>query len=151
MRRWTEVALGAVAWAWVLWTLYLVGRFGGAVLLDPSTTSRIMSVRNGDHIDSAVGLTYHGVGGAAVVVAELGVVAGALLLSMSRRVRLRRTSLAVLSGWALLWLGNALWMERLTGGRHANQTSLLAIIVVVLLAWAGLRWTAGASAPKGAP
>ncbi len=74
-----------------------------------------------------------------------------LALSLSRRIRGRRTGVIVLSCWALLWLGNALWMEWLTGGRHATQTSLLAIVVVALLVWAALRWTAGASAMQGAP
>ena len=67
-----------VAWGWVLWTLYLVGRFGGAVLLDTSTTSRLMAVRTGEHVDSAIGLTYTGIGGAAIVVTEILVIAAAL-------------------------------------------------------------------------
>ena len=37
----------AVTWAWILWTLYQVARYGGAVLFDPSTTSRIMAVISG--------------------------------------------------------------------------------------------------------
>jgi hypothetical protein len=41
----------------------------------------------------------------------------------------------------MLWLGNALWMERLTGGRHPTQTGLLAIVVIALMIWAALRWT----------
>ncbi len=73
-----------------------------------------------------------------------------LALSLSRRIRGRRTGVIVLSCWALLWLGNDLWMEWLSGGRHATQTSLLAIVVVALLVWAALRWTAGASALQGA-
>jgi hypothetical protein len=140
MRRWIEIALGIVALGWVAYTVYQVGRFGGAVLLDLSTTSRIMSVRNGEQIISAIGLTYTGFGGAVLVVAELLVVGGAAGLSLSRRTTLRRSSLIVLSCWALLWLGNALWMERLSGGRHPSQTSLLAGVVVALLAWAALRW-----------
>lgn len=148
MRRWAEFALGVVAWGWVIWTLYLVARFGGAVLLDLSTTSRLMGVRNGDDVDSAIAMTYHGLGGAVLVVVELLVIAAALALSLSRKLNLRRTGLVVLSCWALLWLGNALWMERLSGGRHPTQTSLLAIAVVALVAWAALRWAASVSAAR---
>jgi hypothetical protein len=146
MRRWAERSLGFVAWGWVLWTLYQVGRFGGAVLVDPSTTGRIMAVRTDDQVHSAVLLTYQGIGGAVLVVVELLVVSAALALSCSTRHALRRAGLVVLCAWALLWLGNALWMERLMGGMHVVNTSLLAVVVVITMAWAALRWRARAGA-----
>lgn len=143
MRRRIELALRLVACGWVLWTLYLVGRFGGAVVMDPSTTSRIMAVRNNQQVHSAIGLTYHGIGGAVLVVAELLLLIAALTLSLSGRTLLRRAGLAVLSCWSLLWLGNALWMEHLAGGDHVTKTTLLAAVTIAMLAWAALRWPAG--------
>ena len=52
--------LGVITWLWAIYTLIAVGRYGGAVLFDLSTTSRIMGVRNGAEITSAIGLTWHG-------------------------------------------------------------------------------------------
>ena len=57
----------------VLWIGYAVSAVlsvGGAVLVDLSTTGRIMSVRNDELIVSAIGLTYHGAGGAILVVVQ---------------------------------------------------------------------------------
>ena len=45
--------LGALTTLWILYTLYQVSRFGGAVVIDPGTISRIMAVRNEDVITTA--------------------------------------------------------------------------------------------------
>ena len=137
----------AVTWAWILWTLYQVARYGGAVLFDPSTTSRIMAVISGERIDSAIGLTYTGWCGALLVVVELVLVGTALWWSHGARVARRRASLVLLAGWTLLWLGNSIWMEQLSAGRHASRTSIVAVAAGLLLARAVLRWT---RPPRGA-
>ena len=133
----------------MFWTIYLVGRFGGAVLLDQTTTSRIMAVRTiGQDIDSAIGLTYDGFAGAVLVIVELLVVVWALGGTLSRRAGSRRLGLAVLVGWTLLWLANSIWMETLTHWRHASMTSVIAGATVVVVAFAALRWrSASLSAP----
>ena len=112
MRRLITFLLGLLVFAWVAYSLYLVGRYGGAVLADLDTTGRTMAVRRGDVVRSALGLTYHGLGGAVLVVAEVLVVLGALACSLRRQpARWRRAGLIVLSGWTALWLGNAVWLE----------------------------------------
>ncbi|MHC4948923.1 MAG: hypothetical protein ACYTG1_11780 [Planctomycetota bacterium] len=149
MRAVAGIILGLVTWAWTLWTLALVGRFGGAVLLDPGTTSRIMATGTGTRLHSAFGLTYHGVEGAVVVVAELLVVGAALLASLGQSVRVRRPALVILVAWAGLWLANSIWMEQLSGGRHPTDTTLVGLAAIAVLGWTVLRWrsepAAGAS------
>jgi len=141
VRRFSSALLDAATWAWVLWTLYQVARYGGAVLFDPSTTSRIMGVVSGDRIDSAIGLTYTGWWGALLVVVELVLVGAALWWSHGARDARRRASLVLLAGWTLLWLGNSIWMEQLAAGRHVSRTSIVVVATVVVLARAVLRWT----------
>jgi hypothetical protein len=145
MRSRITIALAVLVWLWILYTLLVVGLFGGAVVLDPDTTARIMSVRNDNAMASSVGLTYHGLGGAALVVVELVLVAGALLLSFRSRGRARVWAPAVLVLWTALWLGNALWL-RTVGWDHPSGYGIVAAMVIVL-AWAVLRWRPG-SEPK---
>jgi hypothetical protein len=80
------------------------------------------------------------VSGAVLVVVELLVVAGALGLTLTSTARPRRIGLVLLCTWALLWLGNSIWMETLTGGRHVSGTTLLGVVVLAVLAWTALRW-----------
>lgn len=142
MRRVAGLVLGGLTLVWVAYTLYVVGRYGGAVIVDTGTTSRIMGVREGERVFSAIGLTYTGIGGAVLVVLELFIVVAALLLSVSKCSMRRRLGLVLLCLWTLLWLGNSLWMETLTGWRHASGTSMLAVATIVVLAWSALRWRA---------
>ena len=135
------VPLGAVSVA--LCGVELVAQ---AVVLDPATTSRIWSVRNDNDITSAIGLTYHGIWGAALVILELILVFASLIFAMRERLKLRRAGLVVLGVWSLLWLANALWMERLTGGDHAALTIPTAITTLIVLTFAALRWR-----EKGSP
>ena len=127
-------------WLWVARTLAPVVLYGGAVLVDPSTTSRIMGYRSQGQFHSAIGLTYTGLWGAAIVVAEIVLVAGALLLSRSTTDWLRRVALGVLVGWTLLWLGNAVWLDQLAGGRILPRTVLAALALVVVLTRTVLLW-----------
>jgi hypothetical protein len=139
MRRLITFLLGLLVFAWVAYSLYVVGRCGGAVLADLDTTGRTMAVRNGDVVHSAVGLTYHGLGGAVLVVAEILIVLGALACSLRRRAWWRRAGLIALGGWTLLWLGNAVWLECRGWDRPADVGFLGAAMLIVGL-WSGLRW-----------
>ncbi|MCP3903783.1 MAG: hypothetical protein GY715_09125 [Planctomycetes bacterium] len=147
MRRAAIVILGALTVLWILWTLYPVARYGGAVVVDPSTTSRIMGTRVGDEVHSAVGLTYTGIGGAMLVIVELLLVGAALVVSLRRPITARRAGLVVLVLWTGLWLGNALWMERLAGGQHVTGTIPVMVALLVVLGWAAVRWRRGPGAP----
>ena len=140
IKRVIVILLGAATWTWILYTLYVVGRIGGAVLVDPDTTGRIMGVRSGDHIDSALGLTYHGLSGAALVIVELVAVAAALVLTGRKPITWRRLGLVVLLAWTLLWLGNALWMESLSDASHVVRTSNIAAATIVVTVFTILRW-----------
>lgn len=132
--------LGAIVWIWALYTLYNVSRFGGAVLFDLSTTSRIMGVHDGERIRSAVGLTYHGLPGALLVLVQIGLVVAALLASLSRETTRRRLAGVSLTLWSLLWLVNSIWMETLMGGEHPSDTTMLVLVTVAVGAWTALRW-----------
>ncbi len=140
MRKVAVLVYGAITWLFVIYTLIAVGRYGGAVLFDLSTTSRIMAVRNGDVIHSAIGLTWHGLPGAVLVVLELVLVAGAMVLSLNKAVGKRRIGGVILILWALLWLGNSIWMETLMAWRHVTTTSLLFVATLAVATWVGLRW-----------
>ena len=146
MRRVFTILSGIITTGWTLWTLFLVARFGGAVLLDPSTTSRIWAVRNDNDITSAIGLTYHGIPGAVLVSLELILIFASLILAVRQRLTPRRAGLVGLGAWSLLWLVNALWMERLAGGDHAVLTIPIAIATLIVLAFGALRWRANGSA-----
>jgi len=135
MRRVITLVLGFLATAWVVYTLYAVLRFGGAVLLDFDTTSRIMSVRNGDQIYSSFGLTYHGVFGALVVVAEVVVVALSLLAALFATGFRRIAGFVALTAWGCLWLGNAIWL-RSHGWDHLSDTAAIAVATIAIVAWA---------------
>ena len=148
MRRVLTIICGIITVGWTLWTLFLVARFGGAVLLDPSTTSRIWAVRNSNGISSAIGLTYHGIEGAALVILELILVFASLIFTMRQRLKPRRAGLIVLGAWSLLWLANALWMERLAAGDHAADTIPTAIAALIVLAFAALRWRGDSGSGK---
>ena len=140
MRKVVTTAIEIAVWAWVLWTLYVVARYGGAVLVDGSTTSRIMAVRSAGQIDSAIGLTYTGIGGALLVLVELVLVGASLYLSRSPRDPLRRAALLVIVAWTLLWLGNSLWLAPLSGGGQIARVGLAALATLVVLLRTVLRW-----------
>jgi len=131
---WLSRILGMLTTLWILYTLYAILRFGGAVVLDPDTTSRIMGVNNSGVVVSSIGLTYHGLAGAVLVVTEALVVgaalAGALFLTGRRRV----VALGVLLGWTGLWLGNALWL-RANGWQHGMDTIGIAVALALVVGW----------------
>jgi hypothetical protein len=138
MSRRIRFVLDGVVGSWVLWTLFVVGRYGGAVFVDPSTTARIMGFRGTERLHSAIGLSYHGAAGVALVVLEMLVVLAALLISQglaSARGRrgaigivhgraLQRISHLVLILWSTLWLANSLWLESLSGDVGQPRTLL---------------------------
>ena len=139
-------------WAFALYSLYSVLRYGGAVVLDPSTTSRIMGIVNsGGEVTSAIGLTYHGLGGAALVVIEELLVIGAMVLSYNKAPVLRRAALIVFIAWVALWLGNSIWMETLSDWRHASRPELLAVAIVGAVTRAGLRWRVSPTSTRPHP
>lgn len=140
MKRSSTFLCGFFTFSWTLFSLYVVARLGGAVVLDPETTSRVMSTGINGRLYSAIGLTYTGVAGAALVIAQLVLVVGALVAILLPTRRVRRLGLTVIVLWALLWLGNSIWMETLSGGSHPSGTSLLGVVVLVILAFAVLRW-----------
>ena len=80
----------------------------------------------------------HGLGGAILVVAEIGIVVGALACSRRPRGRWRLAGGLVLAGWNALWLGNALWL-RSRGWDHPFGRGLMVGAMGMVLAWAGLR------------
>jgi len=131
---WSTRIFGFLSTAWVLYTLYAILRFGGAVVVDPGTTSRIMAVRNGDALFSAVGLTFHGLTGAALVVFEIVVVGAALLAGLFASGRRRQTGPLVLVAWSSLWLANALWL-RSHGWQHGLDTVGIAVAWVATVGW----------------
>jgi len=132
--KWVTHILGLGTTLWILYTLYAILRFGGAVVLDPDTTSRIMGVNNSGVVVSSIGLTYHGLAGAVLVVTEALVVgaalAGALFLTGRRRV----LALGVLVAWTAVWLGNALWL-RSNGWQHGTSTIGMAVALFLALGW----------------
>lgn len=140
MKRVIAILLEVATWLWVARTLAPVALYGGAVLVDPATTSRIMGYRADGQLHSAVGLTYSGWWGAVLVVTEIVLVAGALLLGRASTDWLRRAALGVLVGWTLLWLGNAFWLDQLAGGRVSPRTVLAALALCVVLARTFTLW-----------
>ncbi len=126
--------LGALTTLWILYTLYQVSRFGGAVVIDPGTISRIMAVRNEDVITTAIGLTYHGLAGAVLVVTQVLVVSGALVGALLSTGRRRVPAIGVLAAWTGLWLGNALWL-RTHGWQHGTSTIGMAVALALALGW----------------
>ena len=119
---------------WVVYTLYAILRFGGAVVVDPSTTSRIMAVRNGDVLSSAVGLTYHGLSGAALVILEVVIVAAALYAGLFASGRRRQVGTLVLVAWSSLWLANALWLRSL-GWQRGSDTVGIIVLWIATVGW----------------
>jgi hypothetical protein len=140
VKRIASMLTEVLTWLWVARTLAPVALYGGAVLVDPSTTARIMGYRADGVLHSAVGLTFTGLGGAALVLLEIVLVAGALLLSRSTNDGLRRAALCILVGWTLLWLGNAVWLDLLAGGRASPRTIVAAVALVVVLTRTVLLW-----------
>ncbi len=135
MRKTVTFLLGAFVVVWTGYTLSAIVRYGGAVLVDLNTTGRIMAVRNDELVHSAVGLTYHGVAGAILVVVEIVAVLAALWFGL--RGGDWKKLAAVLVAWTALGLGNAIWLQ--THGW--NSPADFAIIVAAMfatLAWAGL-------------
>jgi len=143
MQRFLVLPIALVTYGWTAWTLYQVQALGRAVLGRPEATMRLMSVDNDGVVSSAIGLTYHGTGGALLAATELGLVLAAAVASGSRRARLRRPGLVVLALWSLLWLGNAVWIESLDGWNHPSATGLLAGVTAVVLVHAGSAWSRG--------
>ena len=131
---WITRSLGFLTSAWIVYTLYAVLRFGGAVVVDPSTTGRIMSVRSGDQIVSSIGLNYHGLAGALLVVVEVVVVMAALVGAIHAHDRRRLLARGALVAWTALWLGNALWL-RSHGWRHGADTILMAVALALAVGW----------------
>jgi len=126
--------LGLLTTLWVLYTLYQILRFGGAVVIDPSTTSRIMGVTNDGVVTSAIGLTYHGLAGAVLVVTQTLAVGAALAGALLLRDRRRVLAIGVLAGWSGLWLGNALWL-RAHGWQHGTSTIGMGVAFALAVAW----------------
>jgi hypothetical protein len=122
MRKTATFMLGLFVVSWTGYTVSAVLRYGGAVLLDLNTTGRIMSVRSDDLIHSAIGLTYHGAGGALLVVIETLVVLAALWFGIRGYGARRLAAVTVVVGWTALWL-------------------VMAAALLLTLAWAGLRLT----------
>ncbi len=131
---WSIRIFGFLSTAWVLYTLYAILRYGGAVVVDLGTTSRIMAVRNGDVLFSAMGLTFHGLTGAALVVFEVVVVAAALLAGLFASGSRRQIGTLILVAWSSLWLANALWL-RSHGWQHGLDTIGIAGAWIATVAW----------------
>jgi hypothetical protein len=150
MRQAITLILGMLVVLWTACSIFMVARFGGAVVLDPATTGRIMAVQDDGVIHSAVGLTYHGVGGAALVIAEILLVLGAIVYSFSRRPWRRALGALVLIAWTGLWFGNAWWL-RAVGWDFPLYTTLLGVAVVCVTAWLLLRFIFARSGDPSAP
>lgn len=131
---------GVVVWAFVLWSVYLVTRYGIATFFDPTTTCRIMAVSTGERMHSAIGLTYHGVGGAVLVAVEVIGVLAAMVLTRSRVTPVRRGALLVVLAWAALWLANALWLGEIAGWRHPVRITFVAVATLAAAVMMVLRW-----------
>ena len=136
MRKTTTFLLGVFVVVWTGYTLSAVARYGGAVLVDLSTTGRIMAVRNDELVYSAVGLTYHGVIGAMLVVAEIIVVLAALWFGLRGSGWKKLAAVLVLVAWTALWLGNAIWL-RTRGWDSPADFAIMVAAMFVTLAWAG--------------
>ncbi|MHC5112649.1 MAG: hypothetical protein ACYTHJ_22560 [Planctomycetota bacterium] len=140
MRQTATYLLGLLVAIWTGYTLSAVLWFGGAVLLDFDTTSRIMSVRNDELIHSAIGLTYHGVGGALLVLIETIALLAALWFGIRADGGKRLAAVIVVVAWTALWLGNAIWLQSLGWSRSVDLWLMVAAMLITL-AWAGLRVT----------
>jgi hypothetical protein len=119
---------------WVVYTLYTIARYGGAVVLDPETTGRIMAVNNDGRIITAWGLTYHGATGALLVIVQFVIVTLALLAAHYSSAAGRIVGLIVLVAWAGLWLGNALWLGTV-GWIHPTDTAALGVAALATIGW----------------
>jgi hypothetical protein len=125
---------GLLTTLWILYTLYSILRFGGAVVLDPDTTSRIMGVNNSGVVVSSVGLTYHGLAGAVLVITQVLVVGAALIGALFLAGRRRLIAMGVLVAWTGVWFGNAMWL-RSHGWQHGTSTIGMAVALVLGLGW----------------
>lgn len=86
---------------------------------------------------SAVGLTYHGAGGAILLVFEAIVVLAALWFGLRGRSWKRLAAVFVLVTWTALWLGNAIWLQSRGWDRSADL-GIMVVAMSLMLAWAGL-------------
>ena len=140
MRKSFTFLLGVIVVTWIGYTVSAVLLYGGAVLFDLSTTSRIMSVRNDELIHSAIGLTYHGVGGALLVFVESILVLASLWFGVRGSGRKKLGAVLVLVAWTTLWFGNAIWLQ-FRGWSRTLDLWIIATAMFLTLVWAGLRWT----------
>ncbi len=131
---------GILTLAWTLFSLFAIFGAANVVFTSPDTTVNMMSVTNNQATHAGFGLSYHGTAGAALLVAQLLIVAAAIPLALMRPLITRRIALAILTVWTLLWLGNTLWMEYLSGGDHPAAAIPAVILTAVVIAFAGLRW-----------
>ena len=123
----------SVATLWVVYTLYTVLRYGGAVVLDAETTGRIFGVNKDGRVVSGLGLTYHGVRGAVLVVVEIVAVGISLLAAHLASAAWRAAGLTVLVAWAVLWFGNAVWLQGQGWDRPADTVALTVALVATVL------------------
>ncbi len=97
-------------------------------------TARILGVNNDGRVVSAVGLTYHGLTGAVIVVFELVAVGAALVAAHLANGARRVAGLLVLSAWAVLWLANAVWLRGL-GWDHSIDAVVLGLATFAAFTW----------------
>ena len=137
IRRTLSFVLGTLVLLWCAYTLSEVALYGGAVLFDPDTTSRIMAVRVDGVVYSAAGLTYNGLAGALLVVIEVAGIFAALWYGLRSSGSRKRIASIVLVLWVALWMGNAIWLKSL-GWNHPVSFATIAVAMLVTLGWAAL-------------
>ena len=132
-----------------LWIAFSLGNVGVMIvrLLSGYDAWRVYSVQSDEVVHVAKGLTYIGPGGillgAVQIIAVLG--AGAAMSARSRSVRL--VAFLVLAGWAGLWLGNLVWLWRLSAEDLFFQPMALAGVGLAFTLMGGVPRLLGRGGP----
>ena len=141
----------AIAGAWFFVAVSLLHLLGAVAVKvgDPGTTFKLYHAVVGDVSYDAVGLTYAGVFGLLLLLAQTFTVSGAAVASVLPQPRLRRwrrIGHGVLCGWAALWALNLSWLFTVDSGIDSfAQASLMWLLTGCTITRAALGWTPGRS------
>ncbi len=128
-----KLALGGAWFFVVVSQLYLV--WAGAMLLSGATDSAsLYTAMHGGESVSAIGLSYTGAPGIALILLESAVLLAAVIATVLRVPRWRRFGHIALVSWAALWALNLTWLASLnlgfiSYGQSLTMTMLLGFTV----------------------
>ena len=128
----------------VLHLLWVVGTKWG----DAAGTTKLYHTVVGGLSYDAWGLTYTGTAGLLQALAQLALVAGAVVVTvapLNRRTKWRRLGHGVLTGWSALWAANLIWLASVDGRLDSVAQAML---MCLLFGCTGYRAISGWPAPR---